>query len=195
MNLKLSNMVRCFRGKRETSVNVVLLGLDYAGKTTLLYRMLYGESVHTIPTIGSQKKTYVDEASDRFSFYDIGGLPGLRVAWRPYVRIAQRLLYVIDATDTERLPLAVAQLTQMLRDNGGGSIIDREKRELSVLVCLNFKSRSLHLGVLRRAQHALQPLAERVQARGQVFQITPISAHCQVDAQKIFRWVQHKTID
>ena len=34
-------------------VRVLILGLDGAGKTTILYRLQIGEVVTTIPTIGS----------------------------------------------------------------------------------------------------------------------------------------------
>jgi len=47
-------IVRALRGLFEVNSNVrlLMLGLDAAGKTTVLYRLKLGEVVHTIPTIG-----------------------------------------------------------------------------------------------------------------------------------------------
>nr|XP_003474444.2 ADP-ribosylation factor-like protein 4C [Cavia porcellus] len=36
------------------SLHIVMLGLDSAGKTTVLYRLKFNEFVNTVPTIGKQ---------------------------------------------------------------------------------------------------------------------------------------------
>ena len=42
---KIANM-----SKKE--MRILMVGLDAAGKTTILYRLKLGDVVHTIPTIG-----------------------------------------------------------------------------------------------------------------------------------------------
>jgi ADP-ribosylation factor 1/2 len=39
-------------------MRILMVGLDGAGKTTILYRLKLGETVTTIPTIGKKKKKY-----------------------------------------------------------------------------------------------------------------------------------------
>jgi GTPase SAR1 family protein len=41
----------------KTEVRVLVLGLDNAGKTTILYQLKMGEVVSTIPTIGFNVET------------------------------------------------------------------------------------------------------------------------------------------
>lgn len=49
-----------------------MLGLDGAGKTTILYKLKVGEVVQSVPTIGFNMET-VEFKNIRFSVWDIGG--------------------------------------------------------------------------------------------------------------------------
>lgn len=62
---------------------LVLVGLDNAGKTTILYQLLLGEAVHTRPTIGSNVEEVVWR-NLRFVMWDLGGQQSLRSAWNTY---------------------------------------------------------------------------------------------------------------
>lgn len=50
MGLSLSRLFSRLFGKRE--MRILMVGLDAAGKTTILYKLKLGEVVTTIPTIG-----------------------------------------------------------------------------------------------------------------------------------------------
>ena len=50
MGAAISKLLVRFLGKRE--VRILMVGLDAAGKTTILYKLKLGEIVTTIPTIG-----------------------------------------------------------------------------------------------------------------------------------------------
>lgn len=54
-----------------------MLGLDAAGKTTILYRLQLGEDVHSIPTIGFNVET-VNYKNISFTIWDVGGQDRLR---------------------------------------------------------------------------------------------------------------------
>lgn len=45
-------MVCMFQGAALPAMQVVMLGLDAAGKTTILYKLHIGEILSTVPTIG-----------------------------------------------------------------------------------------------------------------------------------------------
>ena len=54
-NYILGAFMRNFRS--STPVRLLMLGLDAAGKTTILYKMKLNETVNTIPTIGFNVET------------------------------------------------------------------------------------------------------------------------------------------
>ncbi|XP_074659695.1 ADP-ribosylation factor-like protein 5B [Tubulanus polymorphus] len=92
---------------------VIIVGLDNAGKTTILYQFLMNEVVHTSPTIGSNVEEVVWK-NIHFLMWDIGGQDSLRSAWNTYYSNAQFVIMVIDSTDRERLPITKEELTNML---------------------------------------------------------------------------------
>ncbi len=52
MGLSFSKLFNSLWGKKEEEVRIIMVGLDAAGKTTILYKLKLGELVTTIPTIG-----------------------------------------------------------------------------------------------------------------------------------------------
>ena len=56
-------------GKRR--MNIFMLGLHDAGKTTILYKLKLGETVTTIPTIGFNSET-LDYKNTKFTIWDCG---------------------------------------------------------------------------------------------------------------------------
>merc|ERR1712029_531768 len=67
-------------GSKE--MRILILGLDGAGKTTILYRLQAGEVVTTIPTIGFNVETVVYK-NLKFQVWDLGGQTSIRPYWRP----------------------------------------------------------------------------------------------------------------
>ena len=66
-------------GSKE--MRILILGLDGAGKTTILYRLQAGEVVTTIPTIGFNVETVVYK-NLKFQVWDLGGQTSIRPYWR-----------------------------------------------------------------------------------------------------------------
>ena len=60
---------------------ILLLGLDAAGKTSVLYKLKLGEIVTTIPTIGFNVET-VEYKNISFTVWDVGGQDKIRPLWR-----------------------------------------------------------------------------------------------------------------
>ena len=61
----------------STPARVCMIGLDGAGKTTILYKLKFGENVHTIPTVGFN----VDEVTMKnltMTIWDVGGQTKIR---------------------------------------------------------------------------------------------------------------------
>jgi GTPase SAR1 family protein len=59
-----------FKLKRD--VRILMVGLDAAGKTTILYKLKLGESINTIPTIGFNVEQ-VAYKNISFTVWDVGG--------------------------------------------------------------------------------------------------------------------------
>merc|ERR1719446_1918031 len=95
---------------------ILMVGLDCAGKTTMLYRMKQGEIVVTAPTIGFNVET-VRFRDMNFTVWDIGSQNG-KVAplWRHYFKGTQGLIFVVDSTDHARIDVARQELARILEE-------------------------------------------------------------------------------
>eukprot|EP00827_Trimyema_finlayi_P000794 TRINITY_DN1227_c0_g1_i1.p3 TRINITY_DN1227_c0_g1~~TRINITY_DN1227_c0_g1_i1.p3 ORF type:complete len:187 (+),score=82.97 TRINITY_DN1227_c0_g1_i1:64-561(+) len=104
------------------------LGLDAAGKTTILYKLKLGEVVSSVPTIGFNVET-VEYKNIKFTVWDVGGQDKIRLLWRHYFQNTQGLIYVVDSADKERIELAKEELLKMLGEE--------ELRDACLLVFAN----------------------------------------------------------
>lgn len=95
---------------------VILLGLDAAGKTTILYQLNLGENVMTLPTIGFNVET-IKYKNVNFTVWDVGGQDKIRPLWRHYYQGTDALIWVVDSVDHNRLELAKEELHATLQDD------------------------------------------------------------------------------
>ena len=107
---------------------LLMLGLDAAGKTTILYKLKLGEVVSTIPTIGFNVET-VQYQNISFTVWDIGGQDKIRPLWRHYYTNTQGLIFVVDSNDRDRIGEAHDELHRVLAEE--------ELRSASVLILAN----------------------------------------------------------
>merc|ERR1711974_556032 len=109
-------------------MRIVMVGLDAAGKTTVLYNLKLGEVVTTIPTIGFNVET-VEYKNLRFTVWDIGGQDKIRKLWRHYYQGTHGVIFVVDSTDRDRMEDARKELVKMLGED--------EMRDAVLLVFAN----------------------------------------------------------
>jgi len=114
MGLSISSMFARLFGKK--AMRILMVGLDAAGKTTILYKMKLGEIVTTIPTIGFNVET-VEYKNISFTVWDVGGQDKIRPLWRHYFANTQGLIFVVDSNDRERISEARAELERMLTED------------------------------------------------------------------------------
>ncbi|KAH8239309.1 hypothetical protein KR200_010519, partial [Drosophila serrata] len=100
-------------GSRE--MRILILGLDGAGKTTILYRLQVGEVVTTIPTIGFNVEQ-VTYKNLKFQVWDLGGQTSIRPYWRCYYSNTDAIIYVVDSADRDRIGISKDELLYMLRE-------------------------------------------------------------------------------
>jgi len=100
-------------GNKE--MRVLMLGLDSAGKTTILYKLKLGQNVSTIPTVGFNVET-VTFKKVKFNVWDVGGQDKIRPLWRHYFAGTQALIFVVDSSDHERIEEARTELMRIITD-------------------------------------------------------------------------------
>jgi small GTP-binding protein len=96
--------------------NVLMVGLDAAGKTTILYRLKLGDVVMSIPTIGFNVET-LEYKNLKFTVWDVGGQDRIRPLWKYYYQNASAIIYVVDSNDTNRIDEAAEELGKVLEDD------------------------------------------------------------------------------
>lgn len=126
MGLSISGLFTRFFGKKQ--MRILMVGLDAAGKTTILYKLKLGEVVTTIPTIGFNVET-VEYKNISFTVWDVGGQDKIRPLWRHYFQNTQGLIFVVDSNDRERVTEAQDELHKMLQED--------ELRDAALLVFAN----------------------------------------------------------
>ncbi|NWI71254.1 ARL11 protein, partial [Todus mexicanus] len=102
------------KGQHKRDARVVMLGLDFAGKSTLLYKLKSGQAVETCPTVGFNVESLQTPCHVSFNLWDVGGQDSLRASWPHYLEDTNTLIFVLDSTDVARLPEAVAALEEAL---------------------------------------------------------------------------------
>ncbi|KAI4887305.1 hypothetical protein NFI96_014690 [Prochilodus magdalenae] len=126
MGLIISNIFSRFSQKKPT--RLLTVGLDAAGKTTILYKLKLGEVVTTIPTLGFNVET-VEYNNISFTVWDVGGQDLLRRLWKHYYQNTKGLIFVVDSSDRERIEEAASELQALLQED--------ELRDAVVLVLAN----------------------------------------------------------
>ncbi|KAL0220535.1 hypothetical protein RCL1_000389 [Eukaryota sp. TZLM3-RCL] len=82
-------------------IKILLLGLDAAGKTQLLYRYRLNDIITPIPTVGFNIESVVYN-SKRFCFWDVGGGCKIQALWKHYFEGTDAIFFVVDGSDTLR---------------------------------------------------------------------------------------------
>jgi small GTP-binding protein len=110
MGIVASGFRRLFGAEPQ---KIVMLGLDAAGKTTILYKLQLGEVVTTIPTIGTNIES-VQYKNICFTCMDVGGRSPIRPLVRHFYQKASGLIFVVDTNDKERMEQTADELNRAL---------------------------------------------------------------------------------
>lgn len=102
--------------RSQAELQVLLLGLDNAGKTSVV-RKLSDEEINTVnPTKGFNVKS-VRTNDFKLHIWDIGGQKSLRPYWKNYFYKADALVFVIDSADAVRFEEAAQELAYLLGED------------------------------------------------------------------------------
>merc|ERR1711862_341615 len=102
--------------KDERESRILMLGLDNAGKTTVLKKLSDEDISHIMPTQGFNIKSLVHDGF-KLNVWDIGGQKTIRAYWSNYFEASDALVYVIDSSDSRRLEESGAELKELLAED------------------------------------------------------------------------------
>ena len=88
-----------FFSRSRSNFKIIILGIQNAGKTTILYRLSLGQLVQTTPTIGSNVEE-ISYNNVKLQAWDLGGQESTRSVWDVYFVNTDAIIYVIDSHDT-----------------------------------------------------------------------------------------------
>ncbi|KAH9259399.1 hypothetical protein BASA81_002442 [Batrachochytrium salamandrivorans] len=113
---RITELFSAFQGKE---LEICVVGLENAGKTTLLGILSTGHPQTDVPfpTIGLNVVTFAKAGGNKFKCWDLGGQQMYRSEWSRYASGCDVIIFVVDVSDIERLPTAKYELHQLLESN------------------------------------------------------------------------------
>ncbi|QRC91714.1 hypothetical protein JI435_019250 [Parastagonospora nodorum SN15] len=100
---------------KDKEMRILMLGLDNAGKTTIVKKIM-NEDVNSVsPTLGFIIKT-IEYDGYKLNIWDVGGQKTLRTYWKNYFEKTDTLIWVVDATDRERIDDCRHELAGLLQE-------------------------------------------------------------------------------
>lgn len=101
--------------RKEKEMRLLMVGLDNAGKTTIVKRLNHEDISNTSPTLGFQIKSLAYNQY-RLNIWDVGGQKSLRAYWRNYYEKTDGLVWVVDSVDVIRLEDCRQELQDLLKE-------------------------------------------------------------------------------
>ncbi|GJQ86134.1 Arf102F [Trypoxylus dichotomus] len=157
MGLNLSWFLKRFN--KKTQIKILMVGLDSAGKTTILYRLKIGRVTNTIPTIGFNIET-LEYKNICFVVWDVGGQEKIRRLWKHYFDDTKGVIFVVDSNDKDRIVEAERELQNILEEAQLAKavlLIFANKQDLPNAMSAADLADELHLYRVHNRQWHVQP--------------------------------------
>ncbi|XP_064605565.1 ADP-ribosylation factor-like protein 6 [Liolophura sinensis] len=119
-------------GLKKKEVNVLVVGLDNSGKSTIInhFKTEESKSHDIVPTIGFNVEKFKNK-SLQFTAFDMSGQGRYRNLWEHYYRECHGIIFVIDSADKMRMVVAKDELDSMLQHQ------DLKNRRIPILFFAN----------------------------------------------------------
>ncbi|CAH0476428.1 unnamed protein product [Peronospora belbahrii] len=118
--------------EKEKEIRVLMLGLDNAGKTTILKKYMGQDITEISPTLGFDIQT-LEYKDFKLNVWDVGGQQTIRSYWRNYFEQTDGLVWVVDSADRRRLEDCKRELENLLSQEklaGATVLIFANKQDL-----------------------------------------------------------------
>ncbi len=104
-----------YLGLWNKKANLLFLGLDNAGKSTLLYMLKNDRMTQTAPTIHPHSEE-LKLGNIRLNTFDLGGHATARKIWDNYFPAVDAILFLIDSSDIKRFPEVKEEFEGILKN-------------------------------------------------------------------------------
>jgi ADP-ribosylation factor-like protein 2 len=156
-------------------------GLDNAGKTTIVKKLM-AERVDTVsPTLGFEIKSLDVTVANRLvkvNFWDVGGQKTIRAYWKNYFEATDGIIWVVDSADApERFVQARMELFSIMQE--------QKLQGASVVVLANKQD----LSSAKSVQEIASMLALEDICQGRCWKIFPCSAYSTNSPSEGFSWL------
>lgn len=122
----VSTMAQALRKLTEgffiKKLDMVIIGLENSGKSTLLSALTNGQPTDTVPTIGLNVKV-IQKGRVQMKCWDIGGQVQYRSEWSQYCKGCDVVLFVVDAAAPQKLSTARKELHKLLGSIGSKPLL------------------------------------------------------------------------
>ncbi|XP_031781772.1 ADP-ribosylation factor-like protein 6 isoform X3 [Nasonia vitripennis] len=108
----LANLV----GLRKKEVNVLVVGLNNSGKSTVInhFKREDNRCIDIVPTVGFNVEKFAF-GNVGFTAFDMSGHDRYRSLWEHYYKDCQGVIFIIDSSDKLRLVVAKEELDMLLQ--------------------------------------------------------------------------------
>lgn len=147
--------------REDKNIRILVLGLDNAGKTTII-RTLNGEDINSVaPTLGFKITSF---SYDPFTLniWDVGGQKSLRTYWKNYFEATDGLVWVVDSADSNKLSTCANELHDLLKEErlaGASLLVLANKTDLDGALTYEELESALNLKSIKTHDWALYPVS------------------------------------
>lgn len=155
----LSKLWRFAFGDPQRRFKITIIGLDNAGKTTALYRLLQGVVVNTQPTVGSNVET-IERQNVKLQCWDLAGQTAFRQGWTTFFNGTNAILFIVDSSDAARIGEARKELFRVLEDESTSNcciLVLANKQDLPNCMSLNEVMENLQLSEIKNHDWTILP--------------------------------------
>ena len=144
---------------KEKEMRVLFLGLDNAGKSSVI-KSFKGESINELsPTLGFEIRT-IEIQGYRVNCWDVGGQSTIRAYWRNYFETTDGVVWVVDSADRNRMMDCKKELDSILQQErlaGASLLIFANKQDIQGALTANEIATILDLNTITKRHWSIVP--------------------------------------